>query len=119
MGTFADDLVNGWLAAVADTCWVSLHFDDPATAGAYASEYSGDGYKRVLAHFSNVTNRAIWNANALQFTGLDAGTITHLGGWNASLNGDLLFSTELPAPVRLTRGQGFTVNSEQLALSLD
>jgi hypothetical protein len=114
--SFSDYQVHLWLAAL-DGYWVALHFDDPLHAGAYASELSGDGYVRLQASFTDPANRTMWNENVLRFQGLSACVITHLGGWDAKTKGNLRWSIELPDPKRIVQGGGFTINTNELAIS--
>jgi hypothetical protein len=114
--SFTDYQVHLWLAA-QDKYWVSLHFDDPVHAGAYASELSGDGYVRQQASYTSPANRTMWNQNNMQFAGLPACVITHMGGWDAKTKGNLRWSIELPDPKRIIQGGGFTIVQGQLALS--
>lgn len=114
-GNFTDDQVHAWLAGTGT--WVSLHFDSPLHAGAYASELSGDGYVRQSATFTTPTNRAIWNTNVIRFQGLPATVIVYLGGWNARTQGDLLWYEELTDPFRVLSGGGYTLQPQTLVLS--
>lgn len=114
--SFTDYRVHLWLAGM-NGGWVGLHFDDPIHAGAYASELSGDGYVRTQASFTEPANRTIWNTNAMQFAGLPACVVTHMGGWDAKTKGNLMWSIELPEPRRVIQGGGFSIVQGELAVS--
>lgn len=116
-GTFSDYQVHQWLAELTANCYVSLHFDSPLAGGAYASEFQGDGYTRVKALFSNPSNRSVWNYNPMRFSGLGAGLITWIGGWDAADGGNLLWADQLAESVRVLSGGGYMINAEDLVLS--
>jgi hypothetical protein len=118
-GRFSDYQTEDWLSQVADNTWLSLHFDNPDVAGAYASEVFGQGYSRVRGVFADASGRAIWNSGTVTFTGLPAVVVTHVGGWNEAINGDLRFAVALPNPVRVQAGGRYSVSANTVALSLD
>lgn len=118
-GRISDYQVEQWLAALQDSTFMALHTDNPDVAGAYASELFGGGYVRQKVTLTAPANRASWNAGVVTFSGLPAATITHIGGWNALINGDLRFSIALPAPLRVTAGSTRSFPAQMLAISLD
>lgn len=115
-GRFSDSRVHGWLAELA-TCYVSLHFDNPDTAGAYASEVFGGSYVRCKTTFSIPSNRATWNTSLISFTGLPACTLTHMGIWDAAYNGNFWGGFELDPNIRCLPGSRFDRGLQQFALS--
>lgn len=116
-GQLSDQVVHDLLQTIADKCYISLHFDSPRLAGAYASELSGSGYGRILATFTEPSSRTIWNTLPVAFSGLPQTRITHVGGWNEQINGDLLWSCEV-ATVNVLKGGGYGLNSRDIAISL-
>jgi hypothetical protein len=118
-GRFSDWQTEEWLDDVQSATWLSLHYDNPDVAGAYASEVSGQGYARVRGVFTDASGRAIWNSSTITWSGLPAVVVTHIGGWNALINGDLRFSVALPNPVRVSAGGRYSIGSNTVALSLD
>ena len=118
-GTFSDYLVHEWLEEVQESCWVSLHFDSPAIAGALASEFGGGsgGYHRQEAKFTNPSNRAIWNKNALQWRGLNDNNVMYVGGWDKERGGHLLWYAKLESPKMIREGQGYTLAENELVIS--
>ncbi len=117
MNGFTNYTVHNMLTEIKEECWVSLHFDDPNLAGAYASEITGGAYVREKAKFGDIGNRTMWLADDLKFNGLSLNRVTHLGGWNLQYKGDLLWACELNPPVRILEGKGFSVGKDDLALS--
>lgn len=115
-GNFTATQANTWIATAGT--WVALHTDHPEQAGAYLSEYSGEGYGRVQGTFGAVSNRTVWVTSALAWTGLAAGTIAYLGGWDAETSGNLSWWVQLPSPKLIVDGQGFSVAANTIALSL-
>lgn len=115
-GTFSDYQAHRWLDAL-DPCYIALHFDSPFSAGAYASEFQGDGYARVLADLSPASGRTRWSENTLRWHGLAAGVITWIGGWDAATQGNLTWAAQLATPVRVLAGGGWAIPSGDLAIS--
>lgn len=116
IGTFSDYIVNQWLSDFS-ICWVALHYDNPEIAGAYASEVFGGAYARLKGACTAPSNKATFNATALNFTGLPAVKITHLAAWDATVNGNYLAMAPLPEPVRVINGGRYLVPANQLAFS--
>lgn len=119
MTFFTDTIVDGWLRDIVDQCYLALHFDNPDLAGAYASEVFGGGYKRILTTFTTPDSRACFNDSDITWNGLPAITITHIAGWDALVNGNLMFFGLLPDPYRVQLGKSFTLSPFDLALSID
>lgn len=115
---FTDDLVNGWLQTLASTAYVSLHYDDPGLDGVGLSEISGGSYVRVQAFFTQPSNRAIWTANDIRFTGLPATQISHVGIWTVPRGGILQAYQALPKKRIVPAGQGLVITAGQIALSI-
>jgi hypothetical protein len=118
-GRFSDWQTEEWLNDIQGGTWLSLHIDNPDISGAYASEIFGQGYSRVRGVFGDASGRAVWNTGILTFTGLPAAVITHVGGWNAAINGDLRFSVALPNPVRVQAGGRYSLAAKTIVASLD
>lgn len=76
---FLDSLFDGD-AYVVPTDWdVSLHTDDPGATGA--DEVSGGSYARQEPSFSAAATKSKTTDADIEFTGMPACTITHLGVW--------------------------------------
>lgn len=117
-GTFATNLVNQWLDEIAERCWVSLHFDTPASSN-YNTEFSitPGGYARQRASFTPADNRVIWLASPLRWRGLSAGVIAYVGGWNSADAGDLLWFDKVTDPVNVANGSSWLLDTNKLAIS--
>ena len=114
-GRFSDYQVNQWLGDLSNI-WLAAHFDNPDVAGAYASEVFGGSYQRVACVMTMNNSRVLYNS-ACEIKGLPAVSITHLAGWDVQINGNLLFSVALPAPVRIAAGKSYSVPVNTIALS--
>lgn len=123
IGRFSDFQVHEWLSSMGPL-YAALHFADPDTAGAYASEVFGGAYVRQSMTFGLPTSRVMWNTSVAAFTGLPATMLTHLALWDAVYNGN--FVTSMPVPglttdprsgIRVLPGGRYDVGVEQVALS--
>lgn len=119
MTMFTDTIVDGWLRDIVENCYLSLHFDNPDLAGAYASEVFGGSYRRVKGSFTTPDSRACFNDTDVTWKGLPNITLTHIGGWDALVSGNLMFYGALPEPVRMTTGKNYTLPSFDISLSID
>ena len=72
--------------------YLALHTADPAEDGSGA-EVSGGSYARQAITFNaaHATNGTIDNSSAEEFTNMPACTVSHIGIWDASSSGNLLF----------------------------
>jgi hypothetical protein len=119
-GRFSDFQIERWLASLADSgCYLALHYDNPDVAGAYASEVFGGTYARTFADFTGVEGRTVWNTAAVKWSGLPAVVVTHVAGWDAANNGNLLWSSSLDSVVRIAQGNGFSLGARVIGLSVN
>lgn len=119
IGSFSDYRVHLWLAQFQHGFYLALHYDDPSRAGAYASEVFGGAYVRCAVDFSAPTGRVTWNVKVASFAGLPNTTVTHLGLWDAAVNGNFEAPLPLPRPVLVLPGGRLDFGIEQIALSAD
>jgi hypothetical protein len=98
------------------TVYVSLHTADSAETGA--SEVTGGSYARQAAAFSAPSNGATSNTGAITFTSMPAVTVTHVGIWDASTAGNLLYAGALTASKTLNSGDTFTIPVGDLDVAL-
>lgn len=68
------------------TVYLSLHTADPGLTGA--SEVAGGSYARQAITFGVAASKSITSSNTVDFTGMPAATVTHLGIWDASTAGN-------------------------------
>lgn len=116
-GSFTDDKVHQWLQEIADSAWVSLHFDTPALGGVGNNEISGGGYLRQKGIFSPPANRAIWTLEDARFTGLTQTVIAYMG-INDSANGGLLLAYGELTKQTIRNGAGYILHAGDVALSM-
>lgn len=116
-GPFSTYQVHEWLGDIA-TGWAALHFDNPETAGAYASEFFGGSYTRIAYTMTQPTNRGMFTLTDLVFTGLPAGKILYIAGWDAQYNGNYLWSAPLPSPVTVLAGKSKSFPAGTIGLSM-
>ena len=98
--------------------YVSLHTADPTDAGT-GTEVSGGSYARTAVTMGAPTNGSGTNSADVQFpqaTG-DWGTVTHIGIWDATTSGNMLFHTPLDASKNITTGDVFKIASGSLTVT--
>ena len=115
---FTDYRINKWLSQLT-TLWISMHYDNPDTAGAYASELFAGSYVRQKATIGSVSNKGVYIINGITFTGLPDTRITHIAGWDAQYSGNMEFSNPLPSPIIAISGSSKTFPALTIALSID
>jgi len=97
---------------------VSLHTADP-TDDASGAEVSGGSYARTAVTMGAPTNGSGTNSADVQFpqaTG-DWGTVTHIGIWDATSSGNMLFHTPLDTSKNITTGDVFKIASGSLTVT--
>lgn len=118
MGSFSDEKVHQWLSCIADTPWISLHYESPGLNGIGRGEISGGGYVRCPMVFSVPANRTIWNLKDAKWKGLLRNQLTHFGIWDDQFQGTLQAYAELDGEPVVLDGQGYLISTGQLALSV-
>lgn len=115
LSDFSEKLLLDWLmtngAATRPTAWyVALYTAAPSDSGG-GTEVSGSGYARQSVTFAAASSPAgtTSNTNTVSFTasGGSWGTITHIGIFDASTGGNLLWHGGLTASK--TVGDGDTI----------
>jgi len=101
------------------TVYVALFTSDPTDAGT-GTECTGSGYTRKSMAFSSPSNGASSNSSAVEFDQATGswGTITHMGLFDASTSGNLLFHGALTASKVIDTGDVFKFASAALAVTL-
>ena len=104
--------------------YVGLHTADPTDAGSGA-EVSGNGYARVeitdkFGTASGTGGSVSSNADITGFTasGGNWGTVSHIGIWDASTSGNLLFHTALDSSATVNDGDSFQISSGNLTVTV-
>jgi hypothetical protein len=108
---FLDHFLGTSSTASPATIYVGLHTADPTDAGT-GTEVSGNGYARQSISFGASSGGTASNDAAVEFpaaSGGNWGTITHIGIWDASSAGNLLFHAALTASKTINEGDIFKI----------
>jgi hypothetical protein len=126
LSNYAEKLVLDWLmtdgSATRPTAWyVALFTAAPSDSGG-GTEVSGDGYSRQTVTFAAASSPGgtTDNTGAVSFTasGGDWGTITHVGIFDASSSGNLLWHGSLSASRVVNDGDTLSFAIGAVALTL-
>lgn len=117
-GRFTDSKVQEFLGSF-NQVWLGLAHESPEISSPYSAEINGAAYERMRILMSQPEGRYVANATGCRFSGLPAVRITHLLGWDQSINGNLDFFIALPTPMRIQLGRSFVVDSGDIVLSID
>lgn len=116
----------------ATNLYIGLHTADPTDAGT-GTEVSGNAYARVNADVDSSSGAfdaatqpstgSTYSANTQTITfptasGGNWGTISHIGIWDASTSGNLLFHGALTASKVVNDGDTFQIQAGNLVISL-
>jgi hypothetical protein len=116
-GSVTDDQAHVWLQVIADSGWISLHYDNPAMGDAERAEISGGSYQRFKMHWNQPNNRSIWSLIDARFNGLQQSKLTYFGVWDSSVKGMLRAYGELPKPEAVLNGGGYVLHAGLIAIS--
>ena len=117
-GSLTDQQAHLWLQQIADSGWVSLHYDNPSLGGVDRAELVGGGYQRVKMAWSQPSNRAIWSLVDARYAGLLQTKVVYFGVWNGNQASSFLRAYgELPEPKVVLNGKGFILHAGTLAVS--
>jgi len=108
---FLDHFLGTSSTSSPTNVYVALHTADPTDAGT-GTEVSGNGYARQTIAFSASSSGTASNSSAVEFpaaSGGDFGTITHIGLWDASTGGNLLFHSALTTSKTIADGDIFKI----------
>jgi len=107
---FLDHFLGTTSTSAPAAVYLSLHTTSPTDDGSGA-ELSGSGYTRQAISFGSASSSVASNDAAVEFSAAtgDWGTITHIGVWDASTSGNLLFHGELTASKTIATGDIFKV----------
>lgn len=120
----AENLLLNWVltngAVTRPTAWyVALFTTDPTDADT-GTEVSGGSYARTAVTFS-VTGNAATNTGGVEFPAATAnwGTVSHIGVYDASTGGNLIFHSALTTAKAITDGDVFRIPTGDLDFTLD
>ena len=108
---FLDHFLGTASTSAPAAVYVGLHTADPTDAGSGA-EVSGFGYARQSMAFGAASSGTASNSAAVEFpaaSGGNWGTITHIGIWDASTTGNLLFHAALTTSKTINDGDIFKI----------
>lgn len=118
-----DALINAVLRNTSytspTTVYVALFTSDPTDAGT-GSEVSGGSYARTSATFDAPSNGVTQNSADITFPTATAsqGTVSHIGIYDASTGGNLLFHTPLDTAKTIDTGDIFRIETGNLSVTL-
>ena len=104
---FLDHFLGTSSTSAPSNVYIGLHTADPTDAGTGA-EVSGNGYVRQAMAFGASSSGTASNSGAVEFPAA-SGTITHIGIYDASSSGNLLFHAALTASKTINDGDIFKV----------
>lgn len=116
-------LINATLRNTAYTSpaavYVGLFTSDPTDAGS-GTEVSGGAYVRKQATFAAPSNGVSSNSADITFDQATAnwGTVTHIGIYDASTAGNLLYHTPLTSSKTIETGDIFKIATSSLVVTL-
>ena len=111
--------LKGATAYNVATAYLALFINDPTDAGT-GTECSWTNYARQAMSFGTISGGSVSNDVAIDFPALvgDAVTITHMGIYDASSGGNLLWHTPLDLSKTLTAGDIFNMAIDGADVSL-
>ena len=101
------------------TVYAALFTTDPTDAGS-GTEVSGGAYARTAITFGSPSNGVTTNSADVTFPTCTSawGTVTHMGIYDASTSGNLLYHTPLDASKTVDSGDIFKISSGNLSVTL-
>jgi len=109
---FLDHFLGTASTSAPAAVYIGLHTSDPTDAGLTGGEISGNGYARQAMAFGASSSGTASNSGAVEFpaaSGGDWGIITHIGIYDASSSGNLLFHAALTTSKTISDGDIFKV----------
>lgn len=89
--------------------YVSLHTSNPGPLGEFDSEVAGGSYERQPTTFSPSGSRSSGNEVQATFADMPAGTVTHIGVWDAPTGGHMIAAKALSSAIAVLGGYNFIV----------
>ena len=101
------------------TVYAALFTTDPTDAGS-GTEVTGGSYARTAITFGSPSNGVTTNSADVTFPTCTVawGTVTHMGIFDASTSGNLLYHTPLDASKTVDSGDIFKISSGNLSVTL-
>lgn len=104
------------------TVYVGLHTSSPLDDASGTGEVSGNGYARQSASFAAASGGSASTDATITFpaaSGGSWGTISHIGIYDASTAGNLLYHGAVTTSKLIEDGDTFQISSGNLTISLD
>lgn len=98
-----DSIFNATAFSVT-TVYVSLHTGDPGLTGANEASGGAGPYARQSSSWAAAAARSVSNDAAINYVGMPASTITHVGLWDAVSGGNFLAGGALTTSRTLAAG---------------
>lgn len=98
------------------TVYLTLFNGSPTDSGTGGTEVA---VTRQAAAFGAASGGAVSNSSNISFTSMPAGDVTHVAIYDASSGGNLLFHGSLSSPVTTASGDTFTIEANDLDITLD
>ena len=101
--------------------YVGLHTSSPEDDASGTGEISGNGYTRKEATFASASGGSASTSATITFDAATGnwGTISHIGIYDASSAGNLLFHGAVTTSKTIESGDTFQISSGNLSISLD
>ena len=101
--------------------YVGLHTSSPADDASGTGEVTGGSYVRKEATFASASGGSASTSATITFDAATAnwGTISHIGIYDASSAGNLLFHGAVTTSKTIESGDTFQISSGNLSISLD
>ena len=98
------------------TVYLALYVGSPTDAGSGGAEVAAT---RQAITFGAASGGTVSNSSSISFTSMPAVTVTHIGVFDASTGGNLLFHGALSSSVVAASGDTFTIAANDLDITLD
>ena len=111
---------NSQTSSAPSTVYVSLHTGSPVDDDSGANEVSGGGYARQSAAFGTISNGSVSTNATITYpvaTG-NYGTVSHIGIYDASSSGNLLFHGAVTTSKTIETGDQFQISSGNLTVTM-
>lgn len=111
---------NSQTSSAPSTVYVSLHTGSPADDDSGANEVSGGAYARQSATFGTISNGSVSTSATITYPVATAnyGTVSHIGIYDASTSGNLLFHGAVTTSKTIETGDQFQISSGNLTVTM-
>lgn len=98
------------------TVYLALFTSNPGESGS-GSEVTGGSYARQTITFAAASGGVSASSNSQTFTSLPTATITHLGIYDASSGGNLLYYGAFSTSLTVSSGDNVTIDSGDITIT--